>query len=112
MILENPLTEEEYTLKIAKCMEEMLTWIESNNYLDVLISSCAAIVASSPKLGSVAEAMSTRMFYITYSHMGPALISVDYDVTAYLESCDRAEIEEVYYHAPILVSKGIDMDDV
>ena len=39
MILENPLTEEEYTLKIAKCMEEMLTWIESNNYLDVLISS-------------------------------------------------------------------------
>jgi hypothetical protein len=106
MILENPLTEEEYTLKIAKCMEEMLAWIESNNYLDVFVASCAALVSSVPKLDSVAEAMDTRMFYITHSHMGPALISVDYDVTAFLESCDRAGIDEVYYHTPIMIKKG------
>lgn len=102
--------EQKYLTRITECVEDMAKWMDEKGYLDVIFPACATILASSRKVESLEEASKSIMFYLAYSHVGPALISVDYDITPFLEACDSMGVEGLSYYTPVIFNKRLDME--
>lgn len=102
--------EQEYLTRITECVDDMAKWMGENGYLDVIFPACATILASSRKVDSLEEASKSIMFYMAYSHLGPTLISVDYDITPFLEACESMGVEGLSYYTPVIFNKVLDME--
>lgn len=105
------MNDEEYITKIAEFMDNLAKLADKTNCLDVIIPACASILASFAAAREGYSKEDSLMFYIAYSNIGPALISIDHDVTPFLEACDNLGIQGVDYFVPIYLDKKVDIDE-
>ena len=95
--------------KTVECIDARSLWAQENGYMDVILPSCVAIIGSIPLVQEELEPTEYLMAYITYTSIGPALVTVDYDVDTFVQDCTNSGCT-ARYNTPIYIKKFVDTD--